>query len=150
MAWVVDTCVLLDVLEDDPDFGASSAAALEARMAEGLHVSPVTYAEMAPAFGGDRRLQDEFLAGVGIELPTHWEWPDTLAAHAAWDRFIQLKRRGIIPRRPLADILIGAYAVRRTGLITRNPADFEPVFPDLTLAVPTRIYDGDTAAADEP
>lgn len=150
MAWVVDTCVLLDVLEDDPDFGASSAAALDARVAEGLRVSPVTYTELAPAFDGDCRLQDEFLAGVGIELPTHWEWPDTLAAHAAWDRFIRLKRQGSATRRPLADILIGAYAARRTGLITRNPSDFEPIFPDLAIAVPARDGGGATTAADEP
>ena len=30
MAWVVDTCVLLDVRMDDPDFGRVSAACLEA------------------------------------------------------------------------------------------------------------------------
>lgn len=135
MAWVVDTCVLLDVLEEDPEFGSSSAAALEARLAEGLVVSPVTYAELAPAFEGDRRLQDEFLAGVGIELPAQWEWRDTLVAHAAWGRFVRLKRRGVTPRRPLADILIGAYAERRVGLITRNASDFEPVFPDLEIAI---------------
>jgi predicted nucleic acid-binding protein len=136
VAWVVDTCVLLDVLENDPEFGTSSAAALDARLAEGLSVSPVSYAELAPAFDGDRRLQDEFLAGIGIELPAPWEWADTLAAHAAWDRFIRLKRQGSTPRRPLADILIGVYARRRTGLITRNPGDFEPIFPDLTIAAP--------------
>lgn len=138
MAWVVDTCVLLDVLEDDPVFGTASAAALDARIAEGLTVCPVTYAELAPAFDGDRALQDEFLSGVGIELPADWGWADTLAAHAAWSRFIRLKREGTLPRRPLADILIGAYATLRTGLITRNPGDFEPIFSDLSLAVPAR------------
>jgi hypothetical protein len=30
MAWVVDTCVLLDVLEDDPSFGRASASTLDA------------------------------------------------------------------------------------------------------------------------
>lgn len=137
MAWVVDTCVLIDVLEDDPEFGSLSATALDAKVTEGLAVSPVTYAELAPAFHGERKLQDEFLTGVGITLPANWEWADTLAAHAAWDRFIRLKRQGSAARRPLADILIGAYANRRTGLITRNPDDFEPIFPDLTLSVPS-------------
>lgn len=136
MPWVVDTCVLIDVLEDDPEFGAPSAALLDRLLAEGLEISPVTYAELAPAFGGDRSLQDEFLAGVGVALPAEWSWADTLAAYAAWDRFIRLRRRGDAPRRPLADILIGAHAAGRDGLVTRNPDDFAPVFPDLPLAVP--------------
>jgi len=38
MAWVVDTCVLIDVLEDDPEFGLVSAEALDAHLDEGLHV----------------------------------------------------------------------------------------------------------------
>lgn len=136
MAWVVDTCVLLDVLEDDPDFGAASAGLLDRLSGDGLEVSPVTYAELAPAFGGDRALQEEFLTGVGVDLPALWSWADTLAAHSAWARFIALKRRGAQPRRPLADILVGAHASARSGLVTRNPDDFAAIFPDLRLAVP--------------
>lgn len=136
MAWVIDTCVLIDVLEDDPEFGASSAILLDRLLDEGLEVCPVTYAELAPAFDGDRGLQDEFLGGVGVSLPADWSWTDTLEAHSAWVRFIRLKRRRKVPRRPLADILIGAYAAGRDGLVTRNPDDFRSVFPELSLAVP--------------
>lgn len=96
----------------------------------------MTYVELAPAFDGNRALQDEFLAGVGISLPADWSWSDTLVGHSAWSRFIRLKRRGTVPRRPLADVLIGAFAVGRTGLVTRNPDDFQPVFPNLSLTVP--------------
>lgn len=39
MAWVVDTSVLIDVLEDDPAFADGSVAALESRAAEGLVIS---------------------------------------------------------------------------------------------------------------
>jgi len=136
MAWVVDTCVLIDVLEDDPEFGLTSATLLDRLLDQGLEVCPVTYAELAPAFEGDRVLQDEFLAGVGVSLPAEWSWTDTLEAHSAWARFIRLKRRGRVPRRPLADILIGAFAAGREGLVTRNPEDFHSVFPGLALAVP--------------
>ena len=70
MPWVVDTCVLIDVLKGDPEFGASSAGLLERLLAEGLEISPVTYAELAPAFGSDRALQDDFLARANVALPT--------------------------------------------------------------------------------
>lgn len=136
MAWVVDTCVLLDVLEGDPQFGRSSALTLDALVEEGLIVCPVTYAELAPAFQGDRSLQDEFLGGIGLDYRQDWLWEDTLRAHEAWNTFIQRKRSGVLPKRPLADILIGAFAVRHQGLITRNPDDFRPVFPGLVLRGP--------------
>jgi predicted nucleic acid-binding protein len=136
MAWVVDTCVLLDVLEGDPEFGDPSASALDAHLADGLVICPITYAELAPAFQGDLPLQDEFLAGVGTDFRQAWQWEDTLQAHAAWNRFIQRRRLESLRRRPLADILIGAFALRHQGLLTRNPDDFEPVFPRLRLRVP--------------
>ena len=42
MAWVVDTCLLIDVLEDDPAFGVSSADLLEERAEDGLlRCSPI-------------------------------------------------------------------------------------------------------------
>jgi hypothetical protein len=133
MAWVVDTCVLIDVLEDDPEFGIASAETLDAHSKDGLIVCPISYAELAPAFQGDRALQDEFLSGVGVDFRQEWSWEDTVRAHGGWSEFIQRKRAGKLPKRPLADILIGAFAIRFQGLLTRNPADFEPVFPDLTL-----------------
>ncbi|HVG09550.1 MAG TPA: type II toxin-antitoxin system VapC family toxin [Thermoanaerobaculia bacterium] len=136
MAWIVDTCVLLDVLEDDPEFGRSSAVTLDAHVEEGLIVCPVTYAELAPAFQGDRSLQDEFLGGIGLDYRQDWLWEDTLRAHEAWNTFVQRKRAGLLPKRPLADILIGAFAIRHQGLITRNPDDFKPIFPGLTLRGP--------------
>lgn len=58
---------------------------------------------------------------------------DTLRAHEAWHRFIELRRARVLPRRPLADVLIDAFASRYQGLITRNAANFSPIFPDLTL-----------------
>lgn len=138
MSWVVDTCVLIDVLEDDPEFGAVSAHALEQLLPEGLVVSPLTYAELAPAFEGDLALQDEFLAGVGVQYQEDWTWDDTVRAHAAWHAHARRRREGLVRKRPPADILVGAFALRFQGLITRNPEDFKTAFPDLPLRLPGR------------
>lgn len=75
----------------------------------------MTYAELAPAFGGDRSLQDEFLLGVGIALPADWSWGDTLAAHGAWARHVELRRRGNGARRTVADVLSGLRPRRGRG-----------------------------------
>jgi hypothetical protein len=40
------------------------------------------------------------------------------------------------PKRPIADILIGAFATRFDGLITRKTSDLRALFPDLTLRKP--------------
>jgi predicted nucleic acid-binding protein len=135
-AWVVDTCILIDVLEDDPQFGRSSALALDSLAGDGLVVCPLTYAELAPAFQGKVALQDEFLHGVGVEFRQDWTWADTLQAHKACHRFIELRRSHSLPRRPLADILIGAFASRYQGLVTRNAGDFAAIFPEMDLKVP--------------
>lgn len=136
MAWVVDTCVLLDVLMEDPTFGRPSAQVLEACLEEGLVICPMTYVELSPALQGDRALQNEFLAGVGVSFRQDWTWADTVQAHQIWNEFVQRKRSGQLPRRPLADVLIGAFASRFQGLITRNPEDFTKLFPSLPLRVP--------------
>lgn len=57
MDWVVDTCVLLDILDEIPPFAEAAAEALDEKVEEGeLTVAPITYVELAPAFNGDRAM----------------------------------------------------------------------------------------------
>ncbi|MCB1054389.1 MAG: type II toxin-antitoxin system VapC family toxin [Acidobacteria bacterium] len=90
----------------------------------------------APAFEGQRALQDEFLAGLGADFRQPWTWEDTLAAHGAWNAHIRRRRTRDAAERPIADILIGAFSLRFGGLVTRNPDDFRRSFPDLEVRVP--------------
>jgi predicted nucleic acid-binding protein len=136
VTWVVDTSVLIDVLEDDPAFGETSAATLEVLAVDGLAICPVTYIELAPAFEGSRALEEEFLAGVGVRYTEDWTRADTAAAFEAWHAHVERRRRGEGPRRPIADILIGAFARRFQGLVSRNPEHFRPAFPDLEVRIP--------------
>ncbi len=136
MAWVVDTCLVIDVLDDDPEFGEASAALLERLSEDGLVLCPVSFVELAPAFLGDATRQREFLDAVGIGYGDAWTWPDTQAAHKAWAQQVRLRRAGQAPRRPVADVLIGAFASTRDGLLTRNPGDFAVVFPELAIRAP--------------
>ncbi len=67
MAWVVDTCLLLDIGLDDPQFAAKSEQLLEKKSHDGLLVCPVTFIELAPAFGGQTKRLEEFLFNLGID-----------------------------------------------------------------------------------
>lgn len=136
MNWVVDTCVVLDVLDGDPDFGLASARLIDKLASEGLALCPVSYIELAPAFLGDKERQNEFLREIGIDYAQSWGWSDTQQAHKAWDRYVSKRRQDRMIKRPVADILIGAFASGRKGLLTRNEADFRAVFPALAIARP--------------
>jgi predicted nucleic acid-binding protein len=134
--WVVDTCVILDVFENDPQFGKKSAAFLEKMLPNGLAVSPVTMVELSVAFDGDIAEQKRFLEGAGISHAEAWSATDIEESHSAWNIYVTSRRTDKTPKRPIADILIGGFAVKRQGLITRNPQDFRRWFPKLTIRVP--------------
>jgi predicted nucleic acid-binding protein len=68
--------------------------------------------------------------------PEAWASADTQAAFIAWNRYVAGKRQGIITRRPIADVLIGAFAMRFQGLLTRNSSDFRQLFPSLPILEP--------------
>ncbi len=136
MAWVVDTCVVIDVLEADPHFGRPSAVCLQQLLPSGLTICPVTAVELSAAFDGDLAAQSEFLDAAGIRHTDDWGPTDTERAHGAWATYVRARRRGATARRPVADLLIGAFACRFDGLVTRNPGDFMRWFPELELRSP--------------
>ena len=101
---------------------------------------PITYATRS-SLQRDH-LQDEFLMGIGVDFRQDWLWEDSVRAFDAWNTFIQRRRARLAPKRPLADILIGSFASRYDGLLTRNPDDFRSAFPDLQLRVPSPQDEG--------
>lgn len=133
---VVDTCVIVDISDRDPVFGERSARTLEQYADGGLLIAPVSFVELAPAFLGDVNRENQFLFELGIELPNGFDTSDLPLAHAAWYRHIQKTRASKSPRRPIADVLIGALAMANDGLITRNAKDFKVLFPNLNIIVP--------------
>ncbi len=136
MAWVVDTCILLDVGLDDSMFAPGSESLLDAKLAEGLLICPVTFVELAPAFSGHLDALEEFLLQLGVGHQEGWLTKDTTNACEAWTRHVQKRRNHQAARRPIADVLIGAFALRFEGLLTRNTDDFRKLFPSLPLVAP--------------
>ena len=134
--WIVDTCVILDVFEDDPKFGRQSAELLQALLPQGLAISPVTMVELSAAFEGKIDEQKEFLRQAGISYSELWTAADTEEAHRAWNEYVKVRRADKIPKRPVADLLIGGFALNRTGLVTRNGTDFKRWFPKLKIKEP--------------
>jgi len=131
--WVVDTCVVLDVFENDPQFGLTSAKLLEKLLPDGLAVSPVTMVELSAAFGGDLVEQKRFLEQMGVSHAESWTHTDTETSHRAWNSYVKARRAEKVSKRPVADLLIGGFAQNRQGLVTRNASDFRRWFPKLVI-----------------
>ena len=138
-AWVVDTCVVLDIALNDGVHGVQSAQLLQTKLRDGLVICGVTLVELAPAFGGKLEELKRFLNGAQIGWEEPWTLVDSETAHDGWWRYVSQKRQGLVPRRPVADLLIGAFACRAHGLITRNPDDFKRFYPNLNLLVPHSV-----------
>ena len=136
MIWVVDTCVVIDLVEHDGEFGAVSAAALASKIDDSFVIAPITYVELGPVFDGDRERQDAFLKESWIDFDFAGNKDAVVAAHKAWYEHVLRKRKGEVTKRPIADVMIGAYALQKGGLITRNEDDFRSLYPDLTIYNP--------------
>ncbi len=133
MSWVVDSCCLLDIALNDSKHGLDSAHALESIRDYGLVVCPISEIEISPFFDGSIQHVRKFLDLIGVAHSLAWESEDTITASEHWTNYVLKKRKAQVGKRPVADILIGSFASRFEGLVTRNKSDFAAIFPKLRL-----------------
>lgn len=130
---LVDSNVLLDVLEEDPEwFGRSAERLAECADSSTLVINPVIYAEVSVGF---RRIEE-----LEAALPQDLFRRDSLpweAAFMAGKCFLDYRRAGGTRRSPLPDFFIGAHAlVEGMALLTRDAARYRTYFPKLRLIAP--------------
>lgn len=130
---LVDTNVLVDVLQDDPQWADWSIAQLRAQSKlRALAINPVIYAELSLSFATLEALDAEV---ARMELALR-EIPRA-ALFLAGKAFAQYRRRGGSRTRVLSDFFIGAHAaVERWPLLTRDAARFRTYFPSLQVVAP--------------
>jgi len=130
---IVDTNVLIDVLEDDPQWAQWSAGRLreQGRIHE-LVINPVIYAELATMFDAVEKL-DGVLADLEIgvrEIPRP-------ALFLAGKAFAIYRKGGGLKSGVLADFFIGAHsAVSGFPILTRDSRRYKNYFPTVTLISP--------------
>lgn len=130
---LVDTNVLVDVLQDDPQWADWSIGQLRAQaQIHELVINPVVYAEMSLSFTTLEAL-DAVVAKM--ELTLH-EIPRP-ALFLAGKAFAQYRRRGGGKAQVLPDFFIGAHAaVQGWALLTRDASRFRTYFPSLRVLAP--------------
>ena len=130
---LVDTNVLVDVLQDDPQWADWSIGQLRAQaQIQELVINPVVYAEMSLSFTTLEAL-DAVVAKMELTLQ---EIPRP-ALFLAGKAFAQYRRRGGGKAQVLPDFFIGAHAaVQGWTLLTRDASRFRTYFPSLRVLAP--------------
>ena len=130
---LVDTNVLVDVLQDDPQWSDWSIRQLRAQAAVNeLAINPIIYAEMSLSFSTLEAL-DKIVTTMALVLR---EIPGP-ALFLAGKASAQYRRRGGNKARVLPDFLIGAHAaVEGWPLLTRDASRFRTYFPQLHVLAP--------------
>lgn len=130
---LVDTNVLVDVLENEPEWADWSINQLRAQSkVHPLAINPVIYAELSLTFSTVEAL-DETIENLGLavmELPRP-------ALFLAGKAFVRYRRRGGKKNNVLADFFIGAHAaVLGCPVLTRDARRYQTYFPSVTLITP--------------
>jgi predicted nucleic acid-binding protein len=130
---LVDTNILVDVLENDPDWADWSVAQLQAQSkVHRLVINPIIYSELSLTFSSAEE-HDEVLDGM--KLPV-LEMPKP-ALFLAGKAFVQYRRSGGAKNNVLGDFFIGAHAaVSDLPLLTRDTRRYKNYFPSVKLVTP--------------
>lgn len=130
---LVDTNILVDVLQDDPQWSDWSIGQLRAQsLVHPLVINPVIYAEISLSFSAIEAL-DKVIDTLALEVR---EIPRP-ALFLAGKAFALYRRRGGARQQVLPDFFIGAHAaVEGWPLLTRDASWFRSCFPGLKVLVP--------------
>ena len=130
---LVDTNILVDVLEDDPEWVDWSIGQLRAQSKiHRLAINPIIYAELSTAFTTMEALDDSLddLGLTLIDMPR----PSLFLATKA---FVRYRQAGGVKTHALGDFFIGAHAaVSGFPILTRDTRRYSRYFSGVSLIAP--------------
>ena len=132
---LVDTNVILDVVENDPVWADWSQAQLDAASLKyTLIINPVIYAELSIAYQQIEELEAMLKAAALRVEPIPRE-----ALFLAGRVFLNYRKRKGTKSGVLPDFFIGAHAaIAGLPLLTRDTDRYQSYFPALELIAPTK------------
>ena len=130
---LVDSCVLLDLFTDDPEWAGWSEKILgQYSQTNTLYINSIIYTEVSIAFNLIEEVEDAIeQAGIKVlEIPRE-------ALFLAGKVFLNYRKSKGTKHSTLPDFYIGAHAIVSTfDLITRDISKFKTYFPNLNLIYP--------------
>jgi hypothetical protein len=138
MTTIVDTNVLIALWDSDAQLNAAAQKALDSWHALGaLVITGDVYAELLALPTRTEVMLDQFLDVTGIRVD--WQSSEEIwrVAGRAFQGYASRRsaKKTELPRRVLADFLIGAHAsVHGSRLLTLDQRLYRAAFPDLEIA----------------
>ena len=130
---LVYTNVLVDVLEDDPDWADWSLTQLQNQaQVHQLIINPIIYSEVSLTFSSVEALDDclDAMKLKMVDIPKP-------ALFLAGKAFVQYRRQGGTKHNVLADFFIGAHAaVAGLPILTRDERRYASYFPSVRRIAP--------------
>ena len=132
----VDSCVLLDLFTDDPNWADWSENILEKySKTNTLYINSIVYTEVSIGFDKIEEVEAAIseLEIKVLEIPRE-------ALFLTGKVFLQYRRNKGTKQSPLPDFFIGAHAtVSQFNLITRDSAKYNTYYPQLRLIDPKSV-----------
>lgn len=140
MAIALDTNIMRPLLAGTQPAASILASLLQTyNTRDGLVICAPVYAELLAGPGASVTVLDASLAMVAIAVDDMIPlglWQEAGLTYRAYAQR-RAAAGGSLPRRILADFIIGVHALRKaTALMTLNQDDFARLFPSLPLIVP--------------
>lgn len=130
---LIDSCVLLDLFTDDPNWAEWSESILEkCSLTNTLYINSIVYTEISMGFEKIEELESaiEVLHLKVLEMPRE-------ALFLTGKVFLQYRKNKGTKTSPLPDFFIGAHAsVSEFDLITRDVSKYKTYFPQVALIHP--------------
>ena len=128
----VDSCILIDIFNDDAQWKSWSVSQVSQALPRGLCINAIVYAEVSGSF----LTQQDVSAAVKHGRLEIKDIPMD-AAFLAADAFKRYLRNKGQSKTALPDFFIGAHAqVLSCPILTRDPQRFATYFPDVELITP--------------
>jgi len=130
---LVDSNVIFDLLDNDPQWCAWSAAQMQRWVQlDQLAINAIVYAEISPRYRSEAKV-DELLKELKLDFA---ESPRS-AAFLAGKAFAYYRRQGGTRLNVLPDFFIGAHAtVLGCSILTRDTRRYATYFPSVALIAP--------------
>ena len=129
----VDSCILLDLFTDDPNWGEWSENILEQySQTNTLYINSIVYTEISIGFNKIEEVE-RAISELGIkvlEIPRE-------ALFLTGKAYLKYRKNKGTKNSPLPDFFIGAHvSVEKFNLITRDTNKYKTYFPQVKLIYP--------------
>ena len=133
---LIDSNVLLDILDEDSEWYAwSTDAIIRAANESMIAINPVIYAETSIRFASPEEFEEVFPSNLFRREPLPFS-----AAFLAGKAHFAYRRKGGSRTATLPDFFIGAHAaIANRKILTRDPRRFRKYFPSVELIAPKNL-----------